>query len=134
MASTVTLALGGLPPERVKAASGLYSLMRSLGGAVGIAVCGIILNDRTNLHFLRMAERLNSANTELNNWLRLITARYAQTLGDAIAQTAALKKLWLVAYREAQVQAFSDAYLVIALCFAISILLVPFLYKVTRAS
>ena len=133
MASTVTLALGGLPPERVKAASGLYSLMRSLGGAVGIAICGIILNDRTNLHFLRITERLNSANAELSNWLRLITARYAPTLGDAMAQTAALKKLSLIAYREAQVQAFADAYLVIALCFAISILLVPFLHKVTRA-
>jgi DHA2 family multidrug resistance protein len=133
MASTVTLALGGLSLDRVKSASGLYALMRSLGGAVGIAVCGIILNDRTNLHFLRIAERLTSANTELNNWLHAIAARYAQASGDAIAQIAALKKLWLVAYREAQVQDFADAYLVIALCFAISILLVPFLHKVTRA-
>jgi MFS transporter, DHA2 family, multidrug resistance protein len=32
MASTVTLTLGGIPPERLKSASGLYSLMRSLGG------------------------------------------------------------------------------------------------------
>jgi MFS transporter, DHA2 family, multidrug resistance protein len=29
--------------------------MRSLGGAIGIAACGTILNDRTNLHFLRIA-------------------------------------------------------------------------------
>jgi MFS transporter, DHA2 family, multidrug resistance protein len=128
MASTVTLALGGLSLERVKAASGLYSLMRSLGGAIGIAICGIILNDRTNLHFLRIAERLNSANTELNNWLHVVGARYAQTSGD----TAALKKLWLVTYREAEVQAFADAYLVIALCFAVSIAVVPLLRKVTR--
>jgi MFS transporter, DHA2 family, multidrug resistance protein len=134
MASTVTLALGGLPLERVKSASGLYALMRSLGGAVGIAVCGIILNDRTNLHFLRMAERLNSTNIELNNWLHGIVVRYAQTSGDlALAQTAALKKLWVVIYREAHVQAFADAYLVIALCFAISIAIVPLLHKATRA-
>jgi MFS transporter, DHA2 family, multidrug resistance protein len=132
MASTVTLALGGLSPERVKAASGLYSLMRSLGGAVGIAVCGIILNDRTNLHFLRIAERLNSTNTELNNWLHVVAARYALTSSDTVAQTAALKRLWLVTYREAQVQAFADAYLVIALCFAVSIAVVPLLRKVTR--
>jgi MFS transporter, DHA2 family, multidrug resistance protein len=118
----------------VKAASGLYSLMRSLGGAVGIAVCGIILNDRTNLHFLRMTEHLNSTNSELNNWLHGIVVRYAQTSGDlALAQTAALKKLWVVTYREAQVQAFADAYLVITLCFAISIAVVPLLRKVTRA-
>ena len=31
-------------------------MMRNLGGAIGIAVCATILNDRTNLHFLRLAE------------------------------------------------------------------------------
>ena len=30
-----------------------------LGGAIGIAACEIILNDRANLHFLRLAEHLN---------------------------------------------------------------------------
>ena len=31
------IALGTLPPERVKNASGLFNLMRNLGGAVGLA-------------------------------------------------------------------------------------------------
>ena len=62
VAPTVTLTLGGLAPERLKLASGLFNLMRNLGGAIGIAVCGTILNDRTNLHFLRLAEHLNSGN------------------------------------------------------------------------
>ena len=53
VAPTVTLTLGGLAPERLKLASGLFNLMRNLGGAIGIAACGTILNDRTNLHFLR---------------------------------------------------------------------------------
>jgi MFS transporter, DHA2 family, multidrug resistance protein len=129
MASTVTLALGGLSPERVKSASGLYALMRSLGGAVGIAVCGIILNDRTNLHFLRVAEHLNSANAGLNNWLRGMAVRYAHAWGDpASGQAAALKKLWLLAYREAQVQAFADAYLAIALCFLLAAVMVPLMH------
>ena len=121
MASTITLALGGLPAERLKSASGLYTLMRSLGGAIGIGACGTILNDRTNLHFLRIAEHLNAANAELNNWLHGMAARYAQAWGDpAAGQAAALKKLWLLAYREAQVQAFADAYLAIAVCFALA--------------
>ena len=47
----VTLGLGSLPPERLKYASGLFNMMRNLGGAVGIAVCGAILNARTNFHF-----------------------------------------------------------------------------------
>ena len=47
-------------------------------------------------------------------------------------QVAALKKLWEAAYREAQVQAFADAYLVIAVCFAISAMMVPLMRGVTR--
>src|SRR6185369_10552895 len=50
VAPTVTLTLGGLAPDRLKLASGLFNLMRNLGGAIGIAACGTILNDRTNLH------------------------------------------------------------------------------------
>ncbi len=38
VAPAVTLGLGSLPPERLKYASGLFNMMRNLGGAVGIAV------------------------------------------------------------------------------------------------
>ena len=38
----MTLGLGRLPPERLKYASGLFNMIRNLGGAVGIAVCGAI--------------------------------------------------------------------------------------------
>jgi DHA2 family multidrug resistance protein len=56
VAPAVTFTLGGLMPERLKLASGLFNLMRNLGGAIGIAACATILNDRANLHFLRLAE------------------------------------------------------------------------------
>ena len=38
VAPAVNLGLGSLPPERLKYASGLFNMMRNLGGAVGIAV------------------------------------------------------------------------------------------------
>jgi DHA2 family multidrug resistance protein len=66
--------------------------------------------------------------------LHVMAGRYVRAWGDAtVAQTAALQKLWLIAYREAQVQAFADAYLVIALCFTLSLAMVPLLRKVTVA-
>jgi DHA2 family multidrug resistance protein len=129
-ASTVTLTLGGLPSDRLKSASGLFSLMRSLGGAIGIAACSTILNDRTNLHFLRIAEHLTSANAQFMNLLHEITVRYTEAWGDSVSsQAAALKKIWLLAYREAQVQSFADAYLSIAVCFALSVVMVPLMRK-----
>jgi DHA2 family multidrug resistance protein len=132
IASTVTLTMGNLPPDRLKSASGLFALMRNLGGAIGIAVSATVLNERTNLHFLHIAEHLNVSNTELAGWLHRMTGRYTQAWGDPTAgQAAAIKKLWEAAYREAQVQAFADAYLVIAVCFAISAMMVPLMRGVT---
>ncbi len=40
------IALGTLPPARMKNASGLYNLTRNLGGAVGLALINTALNDR----------------------------------------------------------------------------------------
>ena len=50
------IALGTLPPERVKNASGLFNLTRNLGGAVGLAGINTVLNDRTDLHLARLHE------------------------------------------------------------------------------
>ena len=133
VAPTVTLTLGILPPERLKSASGLFNLMRNLGGAIGIAASGTILNDRTNQHFLHIAEHLTSANTAVTEFVRSAAMRYAQTSGDPTqGNAAALKQLWLLAYREAQVQTFADAYLGIAVCFALAVVMVPLMRKVVR--
>ncbi len=51
------IALGTLPPDRVKNASGLFNLTRNLGGAVGLAVINTVLNDRTDLHISRLHDR-----------------------------------------------------------------------------
>ena len=75
VAPAVTLTLGGLAPARLKLASGLFNLMRNLGGAIGIAVCTTILNDRTNLHFLRLAEHLNSTNPAMTQLLQRVSVR-----------------------------------------------------------
>src|SRR5215211_5399684 len=56
MVPTNTIALGTLPPERVKNASGLFNLTRNLGGAVGLAVINSVLNERTDLHIARLQE------------------------------------------------------------------------------
>ncbi len=132
VAPTVTLTLGGLAPERLKLASGLFNLMRNLGGAIGIAGCGTILNDRTNLHFLRLAEHLNTTNAAMVAALHRLGAAYALALGgDALhGEAAAMRRLWSLAWREAQVDTYSDAFLTIALCFVVATAMVPLMRKV----
>jgi DHA2 family multidrug resistance protein len=122
VAPIVSLTLGGIRPERLKFASGLFNLMRNLGGAIGIATCGTILNDRTNLHFLRLAEHLNSTNTAMGQWIGQVGA----TSGHVVA----LKRLWALTMREAQTQTFADAFFVITLCFVVATAMVPLMRKV----
>jgi DHA2 family multidrug resistance protein len=131
VAPVVTLTLGALKPERLKQASGLFNLMRNLGGAIGIAVCGTILNDRTNLHFLRLAEHLNSANESMNNLVQNTGANMlAWGLDGGSAPTGALQQLWRLTMREAQTQTFADAFLAVMVCFLVAIVLIPFMHKV----
>lgn len=125
VAPTVTLALGALAPQKLKLASGLFNLMRNLGGAIGIAACATILNDRTNLHFLRLAEHLNTTNESMN---ALIAG--ATTVDDA---TPALRQLWALTYREAQTLTYADAFLLIGVGFVIAVMLVPLMKKVGPA-
>ncbi|AIF46140.1 DHA2 family efflux MFS transporter permease subunit [Dyella japonica] len=131
VAPAVTLTLGGLPPARLRLASGLFNLMRNLGGAIGIAVCATILNDRTNEHFYHLAERLNASNEAMNGWLSTTTGRLSelgQNLGDAT--DGSLHQLWQLAFREALTLSFSDAFLVIGACFVVATAMVPLMRKV----
>ena len=59
LAPATTLALGAVAPDRLPSASGLFAMMRILGGLIAITGCGILLNSRTNLHFLHIAERFS---------------------------------------------------------------------------
>ncbi len=92
VAPGVTLGLGSLPPERLKYASGLFNMMRNLGGAVGIAASGAILNARTNFHFDAIASHLTPANGPMDRFLAGLAQRYAVLPGSlADGHIAALK-------------------------------------------
>ncbi|VVE62389.1 EmrB/QacA family drug resistance transporter [Pandoraea captiosa] len=131
VAPIVTLTLGSLPPARLRLASGLFNLMRNLGGAIGIAVCTTVLNDRTNLHFFRLAENMGQGNPAVGQWLAGVGARMGAAGLDALdAQTAALRQLWLLTLREAQTITFGDIFGGLGAIFLFVTLMVPLMRKV----
>jgi DHA2 family multidrug resistance protein len=134
VAPSVNLGLGSLPPERLKYASGLFNMMRNLGGAVGIAVCGAILNDRTNFHFQAIASNLTPANGAMTRLVDGVAQLYGAIPGSLQAgHQAALKQLWALTYREASTMAYADAFLAIMVAFIFATMLVPFLRNVGPA-
>ena len=80
----VTMALGSLPQSRLRSASGLFNLMRNLGGAIGIAVSSTMLNDRLNFHYERLDEHLTRAVRQIESILQRQSAHFAAVGGDAL--------------------------------------------------
>ena len=75
------LALGTLPPERIKNASGLFNLTRNLGGAFGLAAINTILQSRTDLHAARLADHVAWGSAVAEERLAGMTASLQPVLG-----------------------------------------------------
>src|SRR6185369_6824909 len=58
---SVGMALEGFAGPELRYASGLFNLMRNLGGAIGIALVNTWLGDLTRLHALRLSEALGTS-------------------------------------------------------------------------
>src|SRR5712672_2617820 len=122
MVPTNNIALGTLPPDRVKNASGLFNLTRNLGGAVGLAVINQVLNQRTDLHIVRLQERVTWGNTTATETLNMLTQRL-QGMGDAALM--AMKQLSQIVHRQAVVMGYGDAFFMLTVFyFGLSVLVV----------
>ena len=131
VAPSVNLGLGSLPPERLKYASGLFNMMRNLGGAVGIAAVAAILNDKTNAHFVTIAGNLTPANGAMGRLVAGVAQRYGAVPGGLDGgHDAAIRQLWRLAYREASTLAYADAFRAIMVAFVLAALLVPLMRSV----
>ena len=110
------ISLGTLPPERVKNASGLFNLMRNLGGAVGLAGLTTVLNDRTDLHLARLHEAVTWSRPATVETMNALKEKFASFGSDA--QAMALKQLYGMAHRQGVILAFSDVFFLLTFLFA----------------
>ena len=127
MVPITNLALGTLPPQRLKNASGLFNLMRNLGGAIGLALINTQLNNRTDLHLSRLREHVAWGHVKAEETLANLTLLYSSLGSDAPA--AATKRLALMVKREAIVMALGDVFLTLAILFA---LLTPLVFMMRK--
>jgi DHA2 family multidrug resistance protein len=116
-------------------ASALFNTMRNLGGAIGIACINTWINDRTNLHWLRLNESLPVGGPELNTWLTQVTGHMQGATSDTIlANDRAVGVLAQLTRREAATMAFSDTLWMMSVLFFAALLLVPLLRRSAKPS
>jgi len=106
-------ALGTLPPDRVKNASGLFNLMRNLGGAIGLAAINTLLNNRMDLHLARLHEAVTWSRVPAVETLNDLAHRFP----GSDAQLMALKQMMGIVRQQASVMSFADVFLILTLLF-----------------
>jgi DHA2 family multidrug resistance protein len=109
------LALGTMPPQKIKNASGLFNLMRNLGGAVGLALINTLLDKRMDLHLERLRESVTWGRRVAVDTLASMTAAMAARGSDA--ELAATRQLALIVRRQAEVMALADVFLALTILF-----------------
>ena len=106
-------ALGTLPVDRVKNASGLFNLMRNLGGAIGLAAINTWFNDRMDLHLQRLHEAVSSSSIPATEMLSQLAARFQ----GSDARSQALAEMMRIVRLQAAVMSYADVFLLLTVLF-----------------
>ena len=124
---SVTLALSGFAQAELRYASGLFNLMRNLGGAIGIAVVTTWLQDYARIDVARFGESLGEAGRVAPDAIAMLAARIGQGSADAAhGLLVAQGELARFVARQALTLSFNDVFRVMAWVFAAALVMVPF--------
>ncbi|WP_254063296.1 DHA2 family efflux MFS transporter permease subunit [Rhodanobacter sp. L36] len=124
---SVTMALSGFAMAELRYASGLFNLMRNLGGAIGIAVVNTWLQDQSRIHAERIGETLGESGRHAPDVVAQLTQLIGHSTTDAVhALLMAQGELARVVAREATTLAFNDVFRLMAWMFVAAMVMVPF--------
>jgi len=127
------LATSGLDAARIPGASGLFNMMRNLGGSIGIALLSALLTVRERLHSNRLGEAVSAYNPLTQERLNALTQKFAAAGSDAYtAGQQAIAALDAVVRREATLMAFNDCFHVLGFVL-IAATIAAFLCRPTKA-
>jgi DHA2 family multidrug resistance protein len=124
---SVNLALSGFAMAELRYASGLFNLMRNLGGAIGIAVVNTWLQNYTRIDVARIGESLGEAGRHAPDVVGGLSERIGLVTPDpAHALLLAQGEFAHVVSRYALTLSFNEVFRQMAWLFIAALILVPF--------
>jgi DHA2 family multidrug resistance protein len=115
------LALGQLAKTAIADASGLFNLMRNLGGAIGIAIIDTVIYTRAPEHARTIVSRLAAGDLETVKLLGIPPDAFGPALLDPEKQAMLVPLVNKIAF----VEAINDAWTLVALATLAMIVVVP---------
>jgi DHA2 family multidrug resistance protein len=124
---SVGIALTGFEGMELGYASGLFNLMRNLGGAIGIALVNTWLQDNARIAMARFGEALGRTPQAFNEAVAGIAQRLATVTPDpAQALLQAQGLVGRAVSQQALAIAFDDVFRLMAWMFVAALVMVPF--------
>jgi DHA2 family multidrug resistance protein len=127
--SLATTTMGTLKNEQMGNATGIFNLMRNIGGSIGIAGMATFLDRWTQSHRAILVSHLTPYDPAYQRWLAAAQAGLATQVGAAAAGPKALGLLDSVLGQQARLLAFVDNFRVIGLLSLFAVPLVLFFKK-----
>ena len=123
------IALGTLPPSEVGNASGLFNVMRNLGGAMGLALIDTVRDIREDYHWNQLIPAIDTSREVVVAEI----AKYQAMLAGSVPDTyhAAVAMLAQRVSQQAQVLAFNDIFTWMGLIYIASVPLVFLLRRIS---
>ncbi len=116
-------AMATLPKEKMGVGSGVFNLFRNVGGSVGIAVFGTLLDQRSTFHAAVLADYVHTASPAATGMLAALQAGFMQSgMAAGQAHGAALAVLQGIVAKQAAVMAYGDVFQIVALLAALGML------------
>ena len=110
-----TQAYGTLPREQIGAASGLYNLMRNIGGSIGVSLSATLLTRRSNVHQSEMTNYIPLSGQQFQSALQTQMGALGTHFGPAHARYPAELQLYSQLLYQATDWAFVDVFRWLAL-------------------
>jgi DHA2 family multidrug resistance protein len=126
-----TITIGLIEKEQAGSASGLFNMLRNLGGSVGIAVLSTFLTVREQFHSARLGEAVSMYNLETQQRVQTVTEGFVFSGSDVV--TALHRALGVIDFsirKEATVMAYNDCFFFVAVALFCSSALILLCKKV----
>jgi MFS transporter, DHA2 family, multidrug resistance protein len=129
--STVTLAT--IDKEEMGNATGIYSLLRNIGGSVGIAISATLLSRYAQFYQTNLVAHVNPYNPVVQSRLAMLkSATMARGMDAVAAEKSALAIIYGSVQRQSYMLAYNRIFFVVGLAFLIVIPLLLLLKKPQR--
>jgi DHA2 family multidrug resistance protein len=126
-----SIATGGIEPSQAGSASGLFNMMRNLGGSIGIAILATLITRREQFHSNRIGEAVSLYSPETQQRIEQLTQNFISKGSDpTTAHNQAIAAISNIVRREAYVMAYNDGFYFVGFALLVSGLALLFCKKV----